>query len=706
MDFEKIRISFLSQLIETNDQWKFSYIDFKRLSSLIDRDTAAKFIAILPEKSGFEKSFSELLTNRYFIAFISGLSLSDTKMEINRRKEIALEIIKNSKILIRQCEANKSKDNPDYDFYTDDDLVKWVFLCGIDAVVFLLENTDFKTEVFYGIVNPKKLLVDLSIMIRRVLAITDAAHDNPVQKIYEDTSLVESVAPLMGTLRNQGIDFKCLEPLFEKSKFDIEIDLDLTLSALMAMTNSSDKKLSYRALEIVSYLLGINEPVFATLSKLSPLQQEVNLLLYLLCESLPIESYRENLQKYLLNLLAERDKNYLDTNITLLSIALGLMKRKEYEVKEDVIEFLLFIQNHEELGGAYLAGAFISREYGFESLTNEFKIGISDNELEYFTKQSDSETLEQELSLLYKKPVWFANNVITEYKEISERFNRIFSEEFEKKYSPHFEKIHEDENLNVLEYTVVPLEIALEHYRKNFSGGKLIEVLEKLLSGHPFNFEVGNYLAELYTQSGKGSEAMATLKKCYEKLERVIPNNEHLSGIIIDVDLNSNFHSLKLLASYGINLLDSNNVSGLKVLDKLLSVDPNGRFGVKSRMLEFYIKKKNFTALEDFLEKYRTAETLEFIMANALIKLRRRKKDEAEIEMINALNINRNIIDALLGNITEREIQQEGAFLSLTHRGSKKEARDYAQIYRKYWKQLPGIDSWLNHVKMVFSELI
>lgn len=709
MDFEKIRVSFLSQLIEINSEWKLPYLDFNKLKTLADNDTAKDFSIILSENFSSKKPTEELLENRYFIAFVSGLALSNSKIEINTRKEIALEIIKNSEKFFRDKGYNKGNDDDpekSYEFYTNDDLVKWVFLCGLDAVIFLLENTDFRTEVFYGIANPSKLLIELGVVIRRVLAITDAVHDNSVQKIYEDTTLAESVSPLIAALRNGRIEFKHMETLFNKGKFDIEIDLDLTLSALIAVACTGEGVASVKSLDLTAKLMGRNAHAFTVLSGLSPIPHELNYLLYTLCKTLSFETFRENLQNYLLNILEEREKDYISTNITLLSIAVGLMERKNIEVKEDVIEFLLFLQNQEKLDSSCLAGAYIAREYGFENLANEFKINFTEKERKYFSGQENLSDLKKELASIYKRPVWFAKKVTSDYNKTLERFSGISSGEFKGSSAPRFEIIHEDNNMSVLEYSIIPSELTIEHLNKNYRGKELVSELENLLSKHPFNFEIGNYLAELYVQSGKGKEAMAVLKRSYERLEKILSEEVDNSAIIIDGNLNSNFHPLKLLASYGINLINSNNASGIKVLNKLLSIEPGDRFGIKSRLLEFYIKKKNFSALEEFIEKHGSSKSLEFVMAGSLLKLRRQKKDEAEIEMLNALNINPNVIDALLGKPIQSEFHPGSASVPLVQKGSKDEALEFAERYRKYWKQISGVDYWLKHVKKVFNELI
>ena len=711
VDFEIIRISYLSQLLETGDHWDFPWLDFDKLEGLTDRENSEAFSKILLENFNPGTSEASIMRNNYFRSFFAGLSLSDESLNMNVRKEIAREIIKNSdKFLLdlgtRCGYGANSKQDSEYTFYTHPDLVKWVFLCGLDGVTFLLRNTDFGSEIFYGVENPRKLLIRLGVIVEMVLTLNDAARDRPYQKLHEDTDMVETVYPLLAAIENPDLDVESLERFFEKDKFANKINLALSLIAPGAIAVSGNIEALTRVYKIISSVLESNPVMLLALDELSPVSHNIELLFGLFCENLPFETIRNTLQDYLLFISTNTDFGYLDTSSLLLSLASGLIKREGFEIKEDIIEFLLFLQNHEELSGAYLAGALVSREYGFESLELEFRRNLKREEPRYFLEH-DIRELESEIGLLHKNPLWFFGKALTEYRAFSKRFTGIFSEQFHKNLQPHFEPIHQEKELTVYEYSVVPAEETMAQYHRDYEGKTLIKKLERLVERQPFSFGPRNELIDMYAKTGDRKALTKILLTGYARLREILPVPAKAHTSMVDRDLNTNFPALQFLSNCGQMLLKQNNDVGVQVLNSLLAIDQSDNFGARSSLIEYHMRKKDFGALEKLIYPDNSSATIEMIMVRVLIHYTQKSKDNAEIELINALNINAHLIDALLEKLVGREtVWGPGKATGTTIRGSRHEAVAFAETYGKYWKQLPGIISWLGHVDRVFRELI
>lgn len=736
IDFECNRFAFLFQLLEADYQSDYDFLkDIEELPSSVDNGNF--LIETLKKMYTPTKSDEDILNNPYFRLTLMALNLFENRNDIQKKdeyvfilfnilssysrsfksrieekihtekKDFLIESIDSAKIRLAQVFGRELSEKESGDLekliietlvggelYNDTTFQTFVVLCGLETSTYLMKRAG--AELFTGISTEE--IIELTREISRTFR-TIYSYAGREEFPGVELGAFESLYPYFAALENENINEADLNKLFEKSQLDTSAGKDPSFNLLAYFVSSQDTKIKRKALNIALDLLNpkrydMNLNAMEGLSIIPGAREAIT---YILAKESDLSDILPGLKNLLVELEATGKILYYDEGFPIV-IAAGLNERKSLQKSSDLEEYVSFLLEHPSIPGGNISGLLIARNYDYADAEKKFMEKLNPAEQAFLHEKLESGQFKEYMEDIWSNTADFGNTSSKFYDLLQNSFEYIQSDNFKNECRPRCLLLKQDDSSVELMFNRTPFRAFVFALSKaKLTNQEKLKFLEKVLHNNPYEFYL--YANIMSLSSKKDSKHLIDLgmrgENALNKLLKDVPKGKiiRLPGAFT-----GNLSILEMLASYGIILQELHRPKeAIRLYEMILDFDPADILETRGRLANIFMELKKYNELEKLLNVYPDDELLEIIANRTYLDLFYGRKENAETGIMQVMNSNPHVIDALLGTIDYMNGEKD-------HK-RKELAIAYAAKNVKYWAANPDNFNWLKKMKELYNEM-
>ncbi|ACR79248.1 MULTISPECIES: lipopolysaccharide assembly protein LapB [Kosmotoga] len=699
-EYQKYRITYLCDLLEIGTDYTGPEFNWEELRQEVDSEKFDQLSSLLKDAFGLDSKV--LNDNKYFLLYFWGIFLWDEDIPFETRFRIAQKII-NLGRLIRKANE-REVDNVESDSVKNDEeviaiilgepeygnteIARWYLLAGLDAIAFFLQNFKLSDNEEDDNGNDReliKIVAEAMNLARNCPRFFLKALDitfNLTLGYFEST--ITSYA--LGLNPNIGPDY--LELPFEVFFPDTLFGTDPSILSLVCLLRHEDdevrRKAAYAGASLLTWGSSFKSHIYV-LNRMAPTSGLLPVIIAGIAENTSFSF----VGKRIINFLEELGRTEEKTEVPLIIRAVcdSLLKKKTKRKSRALEEFIKYIMDLKTNSRARLAGALLAQAYGYKEYALVLYESLSKRDQKAFESFVENGVIPKLRDKDSEESAIVSSVVSTNY-EIARKMHRTIFEEKDSLF-PGFE-IDSSERVPSLRYNLPPREYYLKKMLENKEDK--VQILEKVLEKHPYEFTAYMELANEYFTLGMEEDCRRTLETGVEKIQELL-RKLNLRNYMIEFSHHHNRPILMLFKDFGdfLRMRGSNLAKATQIFEWMLVVEPMDFLNAKNSLLNCYFRQRNFIKAEKLLEWYEDENSLDFVMGRAFIYYIRRNIERANLELSLAKRMNPYVIDILLMGIDPEELDNVEIELE------KKEAIIYALEYEKVWKSYPRVMRWLKN---------
>lgn len=580
------------------------------------------------------------------------------------------------------------------ELYNDMTFQTFVILCGLETSTFLLERTGAENFEGPGTDEIISFTRDITRTFRTIYGYGGRAEFPGVE-----IGVFESTYPYLAAFKNKNLGIDELVNLYMKSQLDTSAGKDPSFNLLAYLIGSQDPDLKKRAVDVATKLLNPNsyDLNLNAMEGLSIIPGAREAIAYSVAKDNDLNEILPGLKKLLMELASTGKILYYDEGFP-IAIAAGLNERNFSEENEGIKDYVNFIMDNPSIPGGNISGLLVARNYDDKELEDKFMKKLNPGEKAFLQGSLESGQFKEYMEEIWKNANDFGTTAERFYELLQNSFEYVCSDNFKSECKPRFLILKEDETTVELMYNRTPLRAFVHLLGKSDLDKKVKQDrIEKILKNNPFEF----YLyASLFGHGSKNdlnrltnaaTKGMSSLNKLLE----TAPNGKkvRIPGLFA-----GNLSILEMIASHGIMLQETGRPKeAAKALAMVLEFDPSDTIEARGRLANTYLELKRYNELDSLLNTYSDDRLLEISAARALRNIVKKDMEAAEAAILQAMDSNPYLIDALLGTLDYRNNEEDHL--------RKELALTYAAKNIKHWAASTKNFDWLKKMKKLSNEM-